>query len=113
MARFLGQAGSIWATGALSDKFRAAFTSSASQHSGNETTLFWAITNLMHIGIAILSLPFSHIGKMTSQEIVGGSPYGSTTLAGGESTSMPMKLEFFRAKHQGKLVVRIAARLID
>jgi NAD(P)H dehydrogenase (quinone) len=79
MANFLDQAGGLWARGALNGKVGAAFTSSASQHGGNETTLFSIITNLLHFGMIIVGLPYSHQGQMTLAEIVGGAPYGATT----------------------------------
>lgn len=111
MANFLDQAGGLWATGALNGKVGAAFTSSASQHGGNETTLFSIITNLMHFGMVIVGLPYSHAGQMTLEEIVGGAPYGSTTIAGGDGSRQPSTIELDGARHQGALVARTAARL--
>jgi len=111
MANFLDQAGGLWANGALNGKVGAAFTSSASQHGGNETTLFSIITNLMHFGMVIVGLPYSHAGQMTLEEIVGGAPYGSTTIAGGDGSRQPSTIELDGARHQGALVARTAARL--
>jgi NAD(P)H dehydrogenase (quinone) len=82
MAAFLDQAGGLWARGALNGKVGAAFTSTATQHGGQEMTLFSIITNLMHFGMVIVGLPYSFAGQMTLDEIVGGSPYGATTIAG-------------------------------
>ena len=82
MANFLDQAGGLWARGALNGKVGAAFTSSATQHGGNETTLFSMITNLLHFGMVIVGLPYSHAGQMTLGEIAGGTPYGATTISG-------------------------------
>jgi hypothetical protein len=82
MAAFLDQAGGLWARGALNGKVGGAFTSSATQHGGNETTLFSIITNLLHFGMTIVGLPYSHQGQMTLDEITGGAPYGATTIAG-------------------------------
>jgi len=84
MANFLDAAGGLWARGALHGKVGGAFTSTATQHGGQEVTLFSIITNLMHFGMVIVGLPYSHQGQMTLDEIVGGSPYGATTIAGGQ-----------------------------
>ena len=111
MANFLDQAGGLWASGALSGKVGAAFTSSASQHGGNETTLFSIITNLLHFGIVIVGLPYSHAGQMTLEEIVGGAPYGATTITGGDGSRMPTQIELDGARHQGELVAKTAAKL--
>lgn len=82
MATFLDQAGGLWMRGALHGKVGGAFTSTATQHGGQEVTLFSMITNLLHFGMTIVGLPYSHQGQMTLDEIVGGSPYGATTIAG-------------------------------
>lgn len=111
MAVFLDQAGSLWARGALNGKVGAAFTSSATQHGGNETTLFSIIANLLHFGLIIVGLPYSHAGQMTLEEIVGGAPYGATTIAGGDGSRQPSALELAGARHQGELVARTAAKL--
>lgn len=111
MASFLDQAGGLWARGALNGKVGAAFTSSATQHGGNETTLFSIITNLMHFGMVIVGLPYSHQGQMTLEEITGGAPYGSTTIAGGDGSRRPSRLELDGARHQGQLVAQTASKL--
>ena len=111
MASFLDQAGGLWASGALNGKVGAAFTSSASQHGGNETTLFSIITNLLHFGMVIVGLPYSHAGQMTMDEITGGSPYGATTIAGGDGSRMPTANELAGARHQGGLVATTAIKL--
>jgi NAD(P)H dehydrogenase (quinone) len=111
MASFLDQAGGLWARGALNGKVGAAFTSSATQHGGNETTLFSIINNLMHFGMIVVGLPYSHAGQMTLDEIVGGAPYGATTIAGGDGSRHPSAIELAGARHQGELVARTAARL--
>jgi NAD(P)H dehydrogenase (quinone) len=111
MAGFLDQAGGLWASGALNGKVGAAFTSSATQHGGNETTLFSIITNLLHFGMVIVGLPYSFQGQMTLDDITGGSPYGSTTIAGGDGSRQPSANELDGARHQGELVARIADRL--
>jgi NAD(P)H dehydrogenase (quinone) len=111
LAAFLDQAGGLWATGALNGKVGAAFTSSATQHGGNETTLFSILTNLLHFGMVLVGLPYSHQGQMTLDEIVGGAPYGATTIAGGKGERQPSTIELDGARHQGELVARTAAKL--
>ncbi len=111
MASFLDQAGGLWARGALNGKIGAAFTSSGSQHGGNETTLFSIITNLLHFGMMIVGLPYSHQGQMTTDEIVGGAPYGATTISGGTGARMPSGIELDGARHQGELVAGAAIKL--
>jgi NAD(P)H dehydrogenase (quinone) len=111
MAAFLDQAGGLWARGALHGKVGGAFTSSATQHGGNETTLFSIITNLLHFGMVIVGLPYSHQGQMTLEEITGGAPYGATTIAGGDGSRQPRELELAGARHQGELVAKTAAKL--
>jgi NAD(P)H dehydrogenase (quinone) len=111
MGSFFEQAGALWMSGALNGKPGGAFTSSAAQHGGNETTLFSIIANLMHFGMVIVGLPYSHAGQMTLEEIVGGAPYGATTIAGGQGQRQPTKLELDGARHQGELIGKIAAKL--
>ena len=111
MAAFLDQAGGLWAKGALNGKVGAAFTSTATQHGGQETTLFSIITNLLHFGLVIVGLPYSHGGQMTLDEIVGGAPYGATTIAGGDGSRQPSDIELAGARHQGELVAKTAAKL--
>ena len=111
MAAFLDQAGGLWARGALNGKVGAAFASTASQHGGQETTLFSLITNLLHFGMTIVGLPYSFQGQMTMGEITGGTPYGATTLAGGDGSRQPSQLELDGARHQGELVARTAPKL--
>lgn len=111
MASFLDQAGGLWARGALNGKVGAAFTSTATQHGGQEVTLFSIITNLMHFGMVIVGLPYSYQGQMTLDEIVGGSPYGATTIAGGQGQRQPSENELGGARFQGKLVAETANKL--
>lgn len=111
MASFLDQAGGLWASGALNGKVGAAFTSSATQHGGNETTLFSIIANLLHFGMIIVGLPYSHQGQMTLAEIVGGAPYGATTIAGGDGSRQPSTIELDGARHQGAIVAATAQKL--
>lgn len=111
MASFLDQAGGLWARGALHGKVGGAFTSTATQHGGQEVTLFSIITNLMHFGMVIVGLPYSHQGQMSLDEIVGGTPYGATTIAGGKGERQPSKIELEGARHQGLLIAQTANKL--
>ena len=113
MASFLDQTGGLWAKGALNGKVGAAFTSTASQHGGQETTLFSIITNLMHLGLIMVGLPYSFQGQLTLGEVTGGSPYGATTIAGGDGSRQPTANELDGARHQGKLVAETAAKLFS
>ncbi len=111
MTSFLDQAGGLWMRGALNGKVGGAFTSTASQHGGQEVTLFSIITNLMHFGLTIVGLPYSFQGQMTMDEIVGGSPYGATTIAGGTGQRQPSAIELAGAEHQGMLIAQTATKL--
>lgn len=111
MANFLDQAGGLWAKGALHGKVGSAFTSSATQHGGQETTLFSVITNLLHFGMVIVGLNYGFAGQMTLDEITGGSPYGATTIAGGDGSRPPSQNELDAARYQGKIVAEIALKL--
>ncbi|MEC4722469.1 NAD(P)H:quinone oxidoreductase [Noviherbaspirillum sp. CPCC 100848] len=113
MASFLDQAGGLWAKGALNGKVGGAFTSTATQHGGQETTLFSIITNLLHFGMTVVGLPYSHQGQMTLDEIVGGSPYGASTIAGGQGQRQPSQIELEGARHQGELIAKTANKLFD
>ena len=111
MGSFLDQAGGLWAKGALHGKVGAAFTSTATQHGGQEMTLFSTITNLLHFGMVIVGLPYSFQGQMTLDEVVGGSPYGATTIAGGQGQRAPSAIELDGARFQGKLIAQTANKL--
>jgi NAD(P)H dehydrogenase (quinone) len=111
MASFLDQAGGLWMRGALHGKVGGAFTSTATQHGGQEVTLFSIITNLLHYGMTIVGLPYSHQGQMTLDEIVGGSPYGATTVAGSSGQRQPSALDLAGARHQGELIARTTKKL--
>jgi NAD(P)H dehydrogenase (quinone) len=111
MAAFLDQAGGLWARGALNGKVGAAFSASATQHGGQEMTLMSIITNLLHFGMTIVGLPYSHAGQMSVDEIVGGTPYGATTVAGGDGSRQPTSIDLDGARHQGELVAMTASKL--
>jgi NAD(P)H dehydrogenase (quinone) len=111
MAAFWDGAGAVWASGALTGKVGAVFTSTATQHGGQETTLFAGITNLLHFGMVIVGLPYSFQGQSTLDEITGGAPYGATTIAGGQGQRQPSQNELAGARYQGRLVAQTAAKL--
>ena len=111
MANFLDQAGGLWAKGALHGKVGGAFTSTATQHGGQETTLFSIITNLLHFGMTIVGLPYSHQGQMSMDEIVGGAPYGATTITGGDGSRQPSENELAGARYQGRVIAESANKL--
>jgi NAD(P)H dehydrogenase (quinone) len=111
MASFLDQAGGLWAKGALNGKVGAAFTSTAVQHGGQETTLFSIITNLLHFGMVVVGMDYGYGGQMTLEEIVGGAPYGATTIAGGDGSRKPSQKELDGARYQGRRVAEVAAKL--
>jgi NAD(P)H dehydrogenase (quinone) len=111
MGSFWEQAGGLWVGGALHGKVGGAFSSSATQHGGNEMTLFSIIANLLHFGFVIVGLPYSHEGQMTLEEIVGGSPYGATTIAGRQGERQPSAIELDGARHQGRLIAETATKL--
>lgn len=111
MAAFLDQTGGLWARGALNGKVGGAFTSTATQHGGQEVTLFSIITNLMHFGMVIVGLPYSFQGQSTLDEIVGCSPYGASTIAGAQGQRAPSAIELDGARYQGKLIAETANKL--
>ena len=111
MANFLEQAGGLWLKGALHGKVGGAFTSTATQHGGNEATLFSIITNLMHFGMVIVGLDYGHAGQMTLDEVTGGSPYGATTIAGGDGSRKPTENELNGARYQGRKIAELAVKL--
>jgi NAD(P)H dehydrogenase (quinone) len=111
MANFLDQAGGLWARGALHGKVGGAFTSTATQHGGQETTLFSIITNLLHFGMIVVGLDYGHAGQMTLSEVTGGSPYGATTIAGGDGSRKPTDNELQGARYQGRKVAQAAIKL--
>ena len=111
MAAFLDQAGGLWLSGKLNGKVGSVFASTATQHGGQETTLFSGITNLLHFGMVIVGLPYSFPGQMGLTEIHGLSPYGATTISGGDGSRQPSKVELEGAHFQGKHVAEITNKL--
>ena len=111
MANFLDQAGGLWARGALNGKVGAAFTSTATQHGGQETTLFSIITNMLHFGMTIVGLDYGFQGQMDNSKIVGGAPYGATTIANADGSRQPGAEELDGARYLGRRVANTAAKL--
>jgi len=111
MKSFLDQAGSLWLKGSLVGKVAGVFTSSATQHGGQESTILTFIPVLMHLGFVIVGLPYSFSGQMGHAEVMGNSPYGASTVAGGDGSRQPSAVELAGARYQGKHVADIAARL--
>lgn len=111
MAAFWDQTGPLWARGALNGKVGAAFTSSATQHGGQETTQFSIITNLLHMGLIIVGLPYAFQGQMGVSEVTGCSPYGASTITDGDGSRQPSENELNGARFQGELVARTAIKL--
>ncbi len=111
MAAFLDQAGGLWARGALNGKIGGAFTSTGSQHGGQEITLFSIITNLLHFGMTIVGLDYGFQGQMGADKVRGGSPYGATTVADGDGSRQPAEDELDGARYQGRRIAEIAAKV--
>ena len=111
MANFWDQTGGLWLKGALVGKVGAAFTSTASQHGGQETTLFSILTNLIHHGMVITGLPYSFQGQLKLDEVTGGAPYGATTIAAGDGSRQPSTNELDGAKFLGQHVAGLARKL--
>ena len=111
MAAFWDTAGCLWASGALLGKGGGAFTSTASQHGGQEQTVFSVISNLLHFGLTIVVLDYGHQGQMGVDEVVGGSPYVASTVAGGDGSRQPSEIDLNGARYQGRRIAEVAAKL--
>lgn len=111
MKNFLDQTGGLWAQGKLVGKVGSVFTSTATQHGGQESTILSTHTVLLHHGMVIVGLPYAFAGQMAMNEITGGSPYGATTMAAGDGSRQPSENELAGARFQGKHVAGIAAKL--
>lgn len=111
MKNFLDQTGALWAEGKLVGKVGSAFTSTASQHGGQETTLTSFHTVLLHQGMVVVGLPYAFQGQMGIEQVKGGSPYGATTIADGDGSRQPSAVELDGARFQGEHVAKIAAKL--
>ncbi|MBN8941786.1 MAG: NAD(P)H:quinone oxidoreductase [Rhizobiales bacterium] len=111
MKNFLDQAGGLWAQGKLVGKVGSVFTSSATQHGGQESTILTFHPVLLHLGMVIVGLPYAFQGQMGVSEVMGNSPYGASTIAAGDGSRQPSKVELDGARFQGRHVAGIAARL--
>ena len=111
MASFWDTTGGLWFSGALVGKVGGAFTSTASQHGGQETTLFSILTNLLHHGMTIVGLDYGFQAQMGVDVVKGGSPYGATTISDGDGSRMPSTEELDGARYQGKRIAETAAKL--
>ncbi|MDM0015864.1 NAD(P)H:quinone oxidoreductase [Variovorax sp. J22P168] len=111
MASFLDQAGGLWARGALHGKVGAAFTSTATQHGGQETTLFSIITNMLHFGMVVVGLDYGFSGQMGLEQAHGCSPYGASTIAGGDGARAPVAVDLDGARYQGRRVAETSLKL--
>ena len=111
MANFWDTTGGLWAQGKLVGKVGAAFTSTASQHGGQETTLVGIITNLMHHGMIIVGLPYAFQGQLRLDEVTGGTPYGASTIAAGDGSRQPSENELAGARYLGGHVAQVAGKL--
>jgi NAD(P)H dehydrogenase (quinone) len=111
MRTFLDQTGPLWMSGALVGKVGSVFSSSATQHGGQESTILSFHTTLLHLGMIIVGLPYAEARQMGLDEIKGGSPYGASTITGGKGERMPSAQELGMAQYQGKHVTQIASRL--
>ena len=111
MRAFLDQTGGLWASGALLGKVGGAFTASATQHGGQETTFAGFHNYFLHHGMVVVGLPYAYGEQMNMEEIVGGSPYGATTLTKGDGTRMPSEIDLGGARYQGKHIAEIAKKL--
>lgn len=111
MRTFLDQTGALWAQGALVGKVGSVFCSSATQHGGQESTILTFIPTLLHHGMVVVGLPYSEQRQMGLDEIKGGSPYGASTIAGGQGERQPSEQELGMAAYQGRHVATIAKKL--
>ena len=111
MKNFIDQTGGLWAKGALIGKVGSVFTSTASQHGGQESTILSVHTVLLHQGMVVVGLPYSFQGQLGTDEVMGNSPYGASTIAGGDGSRQPSAIELEGARFQGRHVAGIAAKL--
>jgi NAD(P)H dehydrogenase (quinone) len=111
MRAFLDRTSKLWAADALVGKVGSVFTSSATQHGGQESTILTFYPTLLHHGMVLVGLPYTCTAQRTLDEITGGSPYGASTIAGGDGSRQPSENELGMARFQGAHVARIAAKL--
>jgi NAD(P)H dehydrogenase (quinone) len=113
MKNFIDQTGGLWASGALVGKVGSVFSSSATQHGGQESTILTFHPVLLHLGMIVVGLPYSFQGQMGVAEVMGNTPYGSSTIAGGDGSRQPSATELSGARFQGRHVASIAGRLAN
>ncbi len=113
MRQFLDATGQLWANGSLVGKVGSVFVSSATQHGGQESTILSFHITLLHQGFVVVGLPYAFQGQMRIDEVTGGSPYGASTIAGGDGSRMPSENELEAARFQGKHVAEIASKLAN
>ena len=111
MKNFLDQTGGLWAKGALIGKVGSVFTSTATQHGGQEATILTTLPVLLHHGMVVVGLPYSFQGQMGVDQIRGGSPYGATTIAAGDGSRQPSANELEGARYQGRVIAETAKKL--
>ena len=111
MRNFWDQTGGLWFAGKLVGKVGSAFTSSATQHGGQESTILGFIPTFLHQGMVVVGLPYAFQGQMGTEEVKGGSPYGASTITNGDGSRQPSEIELEAAKFQGAHVDKIAAKL--
>ncbi|MGG7581313.1 NAD(P)H:quinone oxidoreductase type IV [Rhizobium sp. YTUHZ045] len=111
MRNFWDQTGGLWFTGKLVGKIGSVFTSSATQHGGQESTILGFIPTFLHQGMVVAGLPYAFQGQMGTEEVKGGSPYGASTITNGDGSRQPSEVELEGAKYQGAHVARLAAKL--
>lgn len=111
MATFWDATGPLWQKGVFNGKVGAAFTSTASQHGGQETTLMGIHTSFFHLGMVVVGLPYTYQGLFDIESVNGGTPYGASTIAGGQGQRIPNENELGGARHQGKLVAEVTKKL--
>lgn len=111
MRNFWDQTGGLWAQGKLVGKIGAMFTSTATQHGGQETTIMGFIPTFLHHGMAVVGLPYAFQGQMGVEQVKGGSPYGASTITDGDGSRQPSEIELEGARYQGAHVAKLAAKL--
>lgn len=111
MKNFLDQCGGLWANGSLVGKLGGVFTSTASQHGGQESTLLNFHTCLLHLGFVVAGLPYTFQGQLSLEEVAGGTPYGASTIAAGDGSRQPSETDLDGARFQGEHIAKLAKKL--
>ena len=111
MKQFLDSTGALWQNGELEGKATAMFTSTATIHGGQETTILTSLVPLLHLGMIFVGLPYGENPQILTTDGIGGSPYGPSTLAGGDGSRQPVEEELLSARNLGRRVANVSARL--